>query len=60
MFQLPDSIGLVAAVALGIVAFLVSRSVTNYLRGRRAQKDEAARRATESRQVRRARERKRP
>lgn len=58
MFQLPDSAGLVAAIALGIVAFLVSRTVTNYLRRRRAQKEQATRRATESRQVRRARERK--
>lgn len=59
MFQLPDSIELVVAVVFAILAFAVSRSLSTYWRKRRAQKEEAVRRASETRQVRRARERKR-
>lgn len=57
MFPLPDSVELVIAVLLGIAAFAVSRLVSQRWRERRARKEESARRASESRQVRRARER---
>jgi hypothetical protein len=58
MFPLPDSVELVVAVLLGILTFVVSRWLSKRWRQRRALKDQAARRASESRQVRRARERK--
>lgn len=59
--MLPDTIGLVAMVVLAVVSFALSRWLSRGWRRKRAQREEAARRAGESRQVRRARERaKRP
>ncbi len=51
------AIGLIVAVVTGLASFWIGRSLSNRRRTKRQAEQEAARRATESRQVRRARQR---
>ncbi len=50
-------IGVVTAIAVGALAFGISRFVTQRITQRRAEKAQAMEKATQSRQVRRANER---
>lgn len=52
--DLASTLVILAAFAL---TFLVSRAVSRYVRGKRSKREDAEQRAGESRQVRRARER---
>lgn len=52
-----DSLGLLIAVAMGVLAFAVARWATRHFAARRARREAAAAAASESRQVRRARAR---
>lgn len=52
-----STVGLVLAVVMGIVSAVLGRRLSRGWRAKRQAREEAARRANESRQVRRARER---
>ncbi len=52
-----DITGVVIAVAVGVLAFVVSRHATRYFARKRADREKAVAEATQSRQVRRASQR---
>lgn len=54
-----DITGVWIAVAVGVLAFAISRAVTRHFAQRRADREKASAAASQSRQVRRANERRR-
>lgn len=52
-----DVTGVLIAIAIGVLAFVVSRRATDYFARKRADREKAEAEATQSRQVRRAKAR---